>query len=120
MRPTFFVRGVKKIEEKKFKSKPIWKSKKFSERNCNEESIFWHKGEGMSRRSHNINAVKDLILKGLSYQEIWNIAGLYFTSKKFDEYYNFALNSIEAESKSESATDYMKRKEAEKRENRNV
>ena len=76
--------------------------------------IFWHKGEGMTRRSHNINAVGELILKGLTYQEIWNIAGEFFTSKKFDEYYNFALNKINAESESESATDYMKRKNAEK------
>lgn len=59
----------------------------------NSDSIFWHKGEGMARRSHNINAVKDLISQGLTYHQIWNIAGEFFTSKKFDEYYNFALNT---------------------------
>ena len=108
-------------KEKEIKSRPNWKPKKFFEKiSSDENDIFWHKGEGMSRRSHNINAVKSLILKGLSYQEIWNIAGQYFTSKKFDEYYNFAMNKIKAEEESESATDYIKRKEAEKRESRNV
>jgi radical SAM protein with 4Fe4S-binding SPASM domain len=86
----------------------------------NENNVFWHKGEGMTRRSHNINEIKKLIESGFNYQQIWNIAGEFFTSKKFDEYYNFALNKINNPIKtefldnSESATDYMKRKNVEK------
>ena len=60
----------------------------------NSAELFWIQGEGMSRRNHNINIVKQCILQGDTYQQIWMKCGRYFTSKKFDEYYNFALDEI--------------------------
>lgn len=60
----------------------------------NSTELFWIQGEGMSRRNHNIEIIKQLIMKGETYQQIWMKCGRYFTSKKFDEYYNFALNEI--------------------------
>jgi len=60
----------------------------------NSTELFWVQGEGMSRRNHNIDIVKQCILHGDTYQQIWMKSGRYFTSKKFDEYYNFALDEI--------------------------
>jgi hypothetical protein len=60
----------------------------------NSAELFWIQGEGMSRRNHNIDIVKQCILQGDSYQQIWMKCGRYFTSRKFDEYYNFALDEI--------------------------
>ena len=57
-------------------------------------SIFWHKGEGMSRRDHNIEVIKKLIESGYSYQQIFRIARRFFTSKKFNEYYDIAIDEI--------------------------
>ncbi|HKZ93547.1 MAG TPA: DUF2116 family Zn-ribbon domain-containing protein [Candidatus Bathyarchaeia archaeon] len=60
----------------------------------NSTELFWIQGEGMSRRNHNIDIVKKCILQGDTYQQIWMKCGRYFTSRKFDEYYNFALDEI--------------------------
>jgi hypothetical protein len=60
----------------------------------NSAELFWIQGEGMSRRNHNISIIKQCILQGDIYQQIWMKCGRYFTSKKFDEYYNFALDEI--------------------------
>jgi len=57
-------------------------------------SIFWHKGEGMDRRCHNINKIKELIQNGYSYQQIFRIARKYFTSKIFNEYYDIAFDEV--------------------------
>ena len=60
----------------------------------NFDSIFWHKGEGMSRRDHNIEVIKNLIEAGHSYQEISRIARRFFTPRKFNEYYEIAIDEI--------------------------
>ena len=66
-----------------------------NERNrANSQSIFWHKGEGMDRRCHNINIIKQLIKQGLSYKQIFRQARKYFTSKIFNEYYDIAIDEI--------------------------
>lgn len=85
-----------------------------SKESRNDGNNFWLAGDGMIRRDHNIDRVKNLIKSGLSYNEIYRRARRYFRSKTFDEYYHIALDEINAESETESATDYMKRKSAEK------
>jgi hypothetical protein len=67
---------------------------KEEENKINPDSIFWSKGEGMNRRCHNIDQIKDLISSGLSYQQIVRVARKYFNSKKIDEYYDIALDEI--------------------------
>lgn len=79
----------------------------------NSNSIFWLKGEGMNRRNRNIETVKDLIKSGLSYQQIFRKARKYFTFKKFDEYYEIALDEINNPDE-ESFMDYVKRREKKK------
>lgn len=78
------------------------------------DSIFWIKGEGMTRRYHNIEIVKQLIESGLSYQEIVRIALRYFTPKLINQYYDIALDEIkhpieEIFEKNESFTDKVKK-----------
>lgn len=60
----------------------------------NSDSVFWVKGEGMTRRYHNIGIVKQLIQSGLSYQQIVRIARRYFTTKLINQYYDIALDEI--------------------------
>jgi len=105
--------------------KEIPKDKKFCNEECvreyygkekkgqnNFNSVFWVKGEGMSRRYHNIEIMKDLINSGLSYQQIVRISRKYFTSKIIDEYYDIALDEIKnpIEINEESFMGYAKRK----------
>ena len=87
-------------------------SKKSNKKRNNLDSIFWLKGEGMNRRNLNIETVKDLIKSGLSYQQIFRKARKYFTFKKFNEYYEIALDEINNPDE-ESFMDYVKRKEKE-------
>ena len=84
-----------------------------NKKNVDSNSIFWLKGEGMNRRNRNIETIKDLIKSGLSYQQIFRKARKYFTFKKFDEYYEIALDEI-INPDEESFMDYIKRKEKEK------
>jgi len=69
-------------------------TKNEKKQNINSNSIFWVKGEGMSRRYHNIGIVKQLIRSGLSYQQIVRIARRYFTIKLINQYYDIALDEI--------------------------
>ena len=61
----------------------------------NPNFIFWfNKGDGMLRRSHNINMVKRMIQFGLNYQEIIRKLRKYFKSKTINEYYDIALDEV--------------------------
>jgi hypothetical protein len=88
--------------------------------NGHNEPTFWMKGDGMIRRENNINEIKRLIESGYSYQDIIRVSRKYFSARRINEYYDIAQDEINVESESESATDYMKRKEAEKGENKNA
>ena len=59
--------------------------------------VFITKGAGEKKRSHNIEAIKQLILKGFNYQQIWQTARKYITPKTFNEYYQIAFEEVEAE-----------------------
>ncbi len=65
------------------------------------KTVFVTKGSGEKKRSQNIEAVRKLILKGLSYEEIWSQACLYISTRTFDEYYRIASQSIMRENKNE-------------------
>lgn len=58
---------------------------------------FWTKGEGSINRDHNISEVKRMILSSMSYGEIRKKAMRYFTSKKFNEYFEIASDEIKGE-----------------------
>jgi len=73
---------------------------------------FFLKGEGSSRREHNINVVKNMIRKGMSFQEICKLSRKYFRPPTISAYYDIAQEEIaEEESNSDSKTpftDYAK------------
>jgi hypothetical protein len=73
-------------------------------------------GDGMIRREHNIEVVKNLIKSGLSYEEIIKRARKKFRSRTIDEYYGIALDEIKngIDDSEESFMDYVKRREKEK------
>jgi hypothetical protein len=60
----------------------------------NSNSVFFLKGEGMNRRFQNIEAIKNLIKSGYSYQQIVRMSRKYFTSKTLNEYYDIALDEV--------------------------
>ena len=61
------------------------------------EIVFVIDGSGEKKRSSNIETVKQLILKGLDYQQAWRIARRYISLKTFNEYFRIATEEIEAE-----------------------
>jgi len=60
-----------------------------------QKTLFIIKGSGEKKRSHNITTIRKLILKGLTYEQIWQQAMQYITSKTFYEYYQIAKKLIE-------------------------
>lgn len=77
---------------------------------------FWMSGDGMIRREHNIEVVKNLIKSGLNYEEIIKRARKKFRSRTINEYYGIALDEIKngVEDSEESFMDYVKRRAKEK------
>jgi len=78
-------------------------------------SPWFLKGEGSSRREHNINVVKDMIKKGMSFQEICKLSRKNFRSPTISEYYDIAQEEIaEEEFNFDSPTpftDYAKKRQ---------
>jgi len=60
-----------------------------------QKTLFIIKGSGEKKRSHNIETVRKLILKGLTFEQIWQQACFYLTAKTFNEYFIIAFKSIE-------------------------
>lgn len=54
-------------------------------------------GDGMQRRDHNIDVIKNYALSGLSFNEIWKRVRRKLTSRKLEEYYNIVLDEINGE-----------------------
>jgi len=87
---------------------------------------FWMSGDGMIRREHNIDVVKEMIQSGLTYEEIIKRARKKFRSRTIDEYYSIALDEVRdgIEDNEESETpfgDWVKRgKEQQKTEEKGL
>lgn len=62
-----------------------------------QKTTFIIKGSGEKKRSHNIEVVRNLLQKGLTYEQIWQKAMLYISQKTFFEYYLIAKNILEAD-----------------------
>lgn len=60
-----------------------------------QKTLFITKGSGEKKRSHNIEAIRKLISKGLTYEQVWQQACHYLTAKTFNEYFIIAFKSIE-------------------------
>lgn len=54
-------------------------------------------GDGMKRRDHNIDVIKNYALIGLSFNEIWKRVRRKLTSGRLEEYYNIVLDEINGE-----------------------
>ena len=65
--------------------------------NKTRKPLFFLKGEGSARREYNINVVKDMIKKGMSFQEICRLSRKYFRPKTISEYHNIAQEEIDEE-----------------------
>lgn len=81
-------------------------------------SLFFLKGEGSARREYNINIVKDMIKRGIPFQEIFKLSRKYFRSKTISEYFDIAQEEIaEEEFNLDSPTpftDYVKEQQKKK------
>jgi hypothetical protein len=70
---------------------------KEEENKNNSDFDFFMSGDGMVRREHNIDVVKDMIEAGLSYVEIILKARKKFRSRTINDYYSIALDEIRRE-----------------------
>lgn len=64
-----------------------------------EEPQFVIIGSGERKRSMNISIVKQLIKKGLTFDDIWKLACHYITARTFNEYYVIAFEQLQEENK---------------------
>jgi len=65
--------------------------------NKTRKPLFFIKGEGSARRAYNIDIVKNMIKKGMSFQEICKLSRKYFRSPTISEYYDIAQEEIDEE-----------------------
>lgn len=59
-----------------------------------DKNVFWSKGDGMVRRNHNIDIIKNLMISGKNYPEIVRSARRFLTTNKIDEYYEIAQDEV--------------------------
>jgi hypothetical protein len=72
-------------------------------------------GSGGERREYNILQVKKALINGINEEKIIEEGELWFSRERLQIYITIAKRMIENESNSETATEYMKRKNEEKK-----
>lgn len=94
---TPFTDYAKKNSPKKEPEKQEQKQVKNNEFGDNPDFQILLSGDGMNRRDHNIDVIKNYVIAGLGFNDIWRRVRRKLTSRRLEEYYNIVLDEIKGE-----------------------